>query len=68
VKNWFSRRYGPSGEHLVALARHSDEVLGAFLAMAGREDLLVATKLVAAEQAITELLIAVRRLSGDAED
>jgi hypothetical protein len=67
VKNWFSGRYGPSGEHLVALARHSDEVLGAFLAMAGREDLLVATKLVAAEQAITELLIAVRRLSGDAE-
>lgn len=68
VKNWFSGRYGPSGEHLVALARHSDEVLGAFLTMAGREDLLVATKLVAAEQAITELLIAVRRLSDDAED
>ena len=68
VKNWFSGRYGPSGEHLVALARHSDEVLGAFLAMADREDLLVATKLVAAEQAITELLIAVRRLSDDAED
>jgi hypothetical protein len=68
VKNWFSGRYGPSGEHLVALARHSDEVLRAFLAMAGREDLLVVSKLVAAEQAITELLIAVRRLSGDAED
>lgn len=68
VKNWFSGRYGPSGEHLVALARHSDEVLGAFLAMAGREELMVATKLVAAEQAIAELLIAVRRLSDDAED
>ena len=23
VKNWFSGRYGPSGQHLVALARHS---------------------------------------------
>lgn len=68
VKNWFSGRYGPSGEHLVALARHSDEVLGTFLAMAGREDLMVVTKLVAAEQAIMELLIAVRRLTGDAED
>jgi len=68
VKNWFSGRYGPSGQHLVALARHSDEVLGTFLAMAGREDLMVAAKLVAAEQAITELLIAVRRLSDDAED
>ena len=68
VKNWFSGRYGPSGQHLVALARHSDEVLGTFLAVAGREDLMVATKLVAAEQAITELLIAVRRLSDSAED
>jgi hypothetical protein len=51
----------------VALARHSDEVLGTFLAMAGREDLMVATKLVAAEQAIMELLIAVRRLSDDVD-
>lgn len=63
VKNWFAGRYGPSGEHLVALARHSDEVLGAFLAMAGREDLMVATKFAAAEQAIMELLMAVRRLA-----
>lgn len=68
VKNWFAGKYGPSGEHLVALARHSDEVLGTLLAMAGRDDLMVATKLVAAEQAITELLMAVRRLNGSAED
>jgi hypothetical protein len=68
VKNWFAGRYGPSGQHLVALARHSDEVLGTFLAMAGREELMAATKLVAAEQAISELLIAVRRLSDNAED
>lgn len=68
VKNWFSGTYGPSGAHLITLARHSDEVLGTFLAMAGREDLMVATKLAAAEDAITELLIAVRRLSEDAED
>lgn len=65
VKNWFSGTYGPSGEHLVALARHSDEVLGTFLAMAGREELMVAIKLVAAERAISELLDAVRRLGGD---
>jgi hypothetical protein len=66
VKNWFSGRYGPSGDHLVALARHSDEVLGTFLAMAGRKDLMVASKLVAAEQAIVELLTAVRRLGDGA--
>lgn len=67
VKNWFAGRYGPSGEHLVALARHSDEVLGMFLAMAGREELMVAVKLAAAEQAIKELLVAVRRLTADDE-
>lgn len=67
VKNWFAGRYGPSGEHLVALLRHSDEVLGVFLAMAGREELMVAVKLAAAEQAIEELLAAVRRLAVDGE-
>jgi len=65
VKNWLSGRYVPSGEHLAALARHSDEVLNAFLVMAGRQDLMVATKLAAAEQAIMELLMAVQSLSDD---
>lgn len=70
VKNWLAGRYGPSGEHLVALARHSDEVLGMFLAMAGREELMVAVKLAAAEHAIEDLLSAVRELGrrGQAED
>lgn len=68
VKNWFSGRYGPSGEHLTVLVRHSDEVLNTFLAMAGRQDLMVAIKLAAAEQAIMELLIAVRSLAGDGGD
>lgn len=63
VKNWFAGRYGPSGEHLVALIRHSDEVLAVFLAMAGREVLLAALKLAAAEHAVEELLEAVRRLT-----
>ncbi|MFG6529114.1 MULTISPECIES: hypothetical protein [unclassified Sulfitobacter] len=63
VKNWFSGTYGPSGAHLTALARHSDEVLTTFLAMAGREDLMVAIKLAAAEQAVEELLEAVRHLN-----
>lgn len=64
VKNWFSGTYGPSGTHLIALTRHSDEVLGTFLSMAGREDLLVAIKLAAAEDAIADLLDAVRQLGG----
>jgi hypothetical protein len=64
VKNWFSGRYGPSGEHLVLLARHSDEVLETFLTAAGRQDLMVAVKLAAAEHAIEDLLKAVRQLAG----
>ena len=65
VKNWFSGVYGPRGAHLIALARHSDEVLATFLAMAGRENLMGAIKLAAAEEAIAELLVAVRQLGGD---
>lgn len=68
VKNWFAGKYGPSGEHLVALVRHSDDVLGTFLAMAGREELMVAVKLIAAEQAIAELLEAVRLLGSEGVD
>lgn len=67
AKNWFCGRYGPSGQHLVALARNSDEVLNTFLAMAGRRDLVAAAKLATVEHAISELLSAVRRLNGNAE-
>jgi hypothetical protein len=68
VKNWISGRYGPSGEHLAVLVRYSDEVLNAFLVMAGRQELMVATKLAAAEQAVMELLAAVRSLADDGEN
>jgi hypothetical protein len=46
VKHWFAGTHGPRGEHLVALARHSDEVLRVFLVMANRGPLVVAVKLV----------------------
>lgn len=62
MKNWFSGTYGLSGAHLIALARNCDEVLGTFLAMAGRENLMVAIKLAAAEDSIADLLDAVRRI------
>lgn len=63
VKNWFAGRYGPSGAHLVSLARHSDDVLETLLIMAGREYLLVGAKVIAAEQAVIEILDAIRRLT-----
>lgn len=36
VKYWFAGERGPSGEHLVSLARHSDVVLVLLLTMADR--------------------------------
>jgi hypothetical protein len=48
--------------HLAALARRSDDVLEAFLVMSGREQLLVGTKLVSAEEAILDSLATVRCL------
>lgn len=36
VKNWLSGTSGPSGEHLIALIGHSDEVLEVLLLLAGR--------------------------------
>ena len=36
VKYWFAGDRGPSGDHLISLARHSDAVLCVVLALAGR--------------------------------
>lgn len=36
VKYWFAGERGPSGEHLVSLARNSDAVLIALLALSAR--------------------------------
>ena len=63
VKNWFSGTYGPSGQHMVRLARYSDEVLEAFLSMAERDNLMTATKLVAIEHVVLELLGDIRQLA-----
>lgn len=37
VKYWFAGSRGPSGEHLILLARHSDAVFGALLVLTGRQ-------------------------------
>lgn len=56
VKNWFDAKNGPSGENLVSLLRHSDEVLETVLALAGRQDLIVARKLTGAREKLKEML------------
>jgi len=45
VKNWFSGAHGPSGEHLITLAKHSDDVLDIFLMMADRQSALAKIRL-----------------------
>ena len=56
VKNWFEGKNGPSGENLVELVRHSDEVLEALLLMAGREDILAGKLLIDARGRLVEML------------
>jgi hypothetical protein len=41
VKNWLSSRCGPSGDHLIRLARESDTVLATVLALADRNHHMV---------------------------
>ena len=55
VKNWILGRYAPCGRHLVVLAQHSDQVLYAILAMAGRQDLLLVRKFEDLRQRVFEL-------------
>ena len=45
VKTWLAGSHGPSGEHLVALVRNSDEVLKIFLLLAGRSKHLLGIRL-----------------------
>jgi hypothetical protein len=61
VKNWFMAKNGPTGRHLVDLVRTSDEVLEAVLLMSGRQELVVAKKLVDSKQVLLKML----KLIGD---
>lgn len=56
VRNWFEAKNAPSGENLVTLMRHSDEVLEAVLRLADRQDLVAARKLSAAREKLQEML------------
>ena len=65
VKNWFQGKNGPNGKNLVELVRHSDEVLEAFLLMAGREDILAGKRLVIARDKLVEMLEIIDQLQAD---
>ena len=54
VKNWLAGISGPSGQHLVKLIRHSDDVLEVLLIMAGRQPIMAAQKLVNVRNKLAE--------------
>lgn len=62
VKNWLAGSSGPSGEHLVALARNSDEIFEAFLLLSGRN-----TTNAISTEAVSELRDALHRAVALAE-
>jgi hypothetical protein len=46
AKNWLAGSCGPTGHHLVELARHSDEIFDLFLIMTGRRPVITSIALV----------------------
>jgi hypothetical protein len=56
VKNWFEARNGPSGDFLIALCRHSEQVLETVLLLAGREKQMTAQRVAAATRKFREIL------------
>jgi hypothetical protein len=67
AKNWLSGSYGPSGTHLIQLARESDTVLATVLGLARRNRQLVGADLIqirAALIAATQLVDGLLEASG----
>lgn len=64
VRNWFEGKNGPSGENLVILMRHSDLVLRAVLALANRQDLVVAIGLANLRRQLVDAVAAIDGLPG----
>lgn len=45
VKNWLAATHGPSGDHLVRLARHSDEVFELIILLSERRPVVTTVSL-----------------------
>jgi pyocin large subunit-like protein len=67
VKNWFAGASGPSGEHLVALVRHSDSVLEIFLRLAGRKRTIAENKLTNACETLKQTLALIDTLKTNSD-
>jgi hypothetical protein len=56
ARNWMSGAAGPSGYHLICLARESNAVLAAMLALSGRPELALSTDVHAVEVALAKAM------------
>lgn len=56
AKNWISATYGPTGENLIELMRHSDTVLAVVLVLAGRDEEIIARRLSLVRNELAEVL------------
>src|SRR5436309_1679912 len=65
AKNWLAGRYAPSGEHLVSLVEQSEEVLFAFLVLAGRNEIASAAAVADVRERLRRALTALDGASGD---
>jgi hypothetical protein len=65
VKNWFAGISGPSGQHLVDLIRHSDNVMEVLLILAGRHQIVAAQKLVDVRNKFAETVEQIDTLMGE---
>ena len=66
VKNWFAGTNGPSGEHLVYLARHSKAVMGMFLVLTGHSEMIAGLALEEIRTALVDALTVVDMHMADA--
>ena len=56
VKNWLAGISGPSGQHLVDLMRHSDDVPEVLLILAGRQQTVAVQRLVDLRNKLAEMV------------
>jgi hypothetical protein len=67
VRNWFDAKNGPNGEFLIALCRHSDQVLDTVLVLAGRTEHVRARNLVGLTDKLREMLRLLDELGQDSD-
>jgi len=64
AKNWISSSYGPSGENLLELMRHSDAVFFVVLGLAGRNEALTISRIEHIKQNLEGVLQDINAICG----